>query len=130
MSDRLVAIPQREPPPGDLWGPEVTQMSGLEMLRASLEHKLPDAPISKLAGLRLSDASLGTASASMPASPWWQSGAGVFLAGTLAFTADMPLGGAILTSAPPGWGITTQSCPSTSCARPPFAARRSLREAA
>ena len=43
----------------------------------------------------------------MPASPWWQSGSGVFLAGTLAFLADMPLGAAVLTSAPAGWGMTT-----------------------
>jgi uncharacterized protein (TIGR00369 family) len=82
-------------------------MSGLEMLRASLDRRLPDAPITKLTGLRLSEASLGTASGSMPASPWWQSGAGVFLAGTTAFVSDMPLGCAVLTSAPPGWGITS-----------------------
>ncbi len=68
---------------------------------------MPDAPISKLTGLRLSEASLGMASASMPASPWWQSGAGVFLAGTTAFVSDLPLGGAVLTSAPPGTAITT-----------------------
>jgi uncharacterized protein (TIGR00369 family) len=43
----------------------------------------------------------------MPASPWWQSGAGVFLAGTTAIVSDMPLGCAVLTSAPAGWGITT-----------------------
>lgn len=107
VSQAPVAIPLREPPRGGLWGPEVSQMSGLEMLRASLEHQLPDAPISKLTGLRLSEASLGLASASMPASPWWQSGAGVFLAGTLALAADMPLGCSVLTSAPVGWGVTT-----------------------
>jgi len=82
-------------------------MSGLEMLRAFLEHQLPDPPITHLTGLRLSEASLGAASASMPASPWWQSGAGVFLAGTLAFAADMPLGASVLTSAPSGVGVTT-----------------------
>ena len=82
-------------------------MSGLEMLRASLDRLLPDSPVTKLTGLRLSEASLGTASASMPASLWWQSGAGVFLAGTTAFVSDMPLGCAVLTSAPPGWGITS-----------------------
>lgn len=97
----------REPARGTNWGPEVAQMSGLEMLRASLERRLPDAPITKLTGLRLSEAGLGLASASMPASPWWQSGAGVFLAGTTAFVSDMPLGCAVLTSAPAGWGITT-----------------------
>jgi acyl-coenzyme A thioesterase PaaI-like protein len=85
----------------------VSQLSGLDMLRAILEHRLPDPPITRLAGLRLSEASLGMVSAAMPASPWWQSGAGVFLAGTLAFASDMPLGGAVLTSAPVGWGVTT-----------------------
>jgi uncharacterized protein (TIGR00369 family) len=82
-------------------------MSGLDMLRAHLERRLPEPPITRLTGLRLSDASLGIASASMPASPWWQSGAGVFLAGTVAFLSDLALGCTVLTSAPPGWGITT-----------------------
>src|SRR5439155_8323078 len=49
----------------------------------------------------------GKTTFAMPASPWWQSGAGVFLAGTLAFVADAPLGCAILTSAPPGTGVST-----------------------
>jgi uncharacterized protein (TIGR00369 family) len=43
----------------------------------------------------------------MPASPWWQSGVGLFLAGTLAFLADGPLGGAVMTGAGPGIGMTT-----------------------
>jgi uncharacterized protein (TIGR00369 family) len=47
------------------------------------------------------------ASSWMPASPWWQSGAGVFLAGTTAFVADLALGASVLTSAPPGFVITT-----------------------
>jgi len=107
MVERLVPLTLREPPRGAAWGAEVIQMSGLEMLRASIERRLPDAPISKLTGLRLSEASLGMASASMPASTWWQSGAGVFLAGTTAFVSDLPLGSAVLTSAPPGTAITT-----------------------
>jgi hypothetical protein len=69
VAERLVPLTLREPARGAIWGPEVAQMSGLEMLRANLERRLPDAPISKLTGLRLSDASLGIASASMPASP-------------------------------------------------------------
>jgi uncharacterized protein (TIGR00369 family) len=107
VADRAVGLTLREPARGTSWGPEVAQMSGLEMLRASLERRLPDAPITKLTGLRLSEAGLGLASASMPASPWWQSGAGVFLAGTTAYVSDLPLGCAVLTSAPAGWGITT-----------------------
>ena len=48
---------------------------------------------------------LGTATAAMPATARWQSGAGVF--GALAFVADMPLGQAVYTAVPPGFGITT-----------------------
>jgi len=107
VAEGPVPLTLREPARGEIWGRDVVQMSGLEMLRAYLERRLPDPPITKLTGLRLSDASLGVASASMPASPWWQSGAGVFLAGTVAFLADLPLGGAVLTSAPAGWGMTT-----------------------
>jgi uncharacterized protein (TIGR00369 family) len=107
VADRPVVVTMREPARGTTWGAAVAEMSGLEMLRASLERRLPDAPITKLTGLRLSEAGLGLASASMPASPWWQSGAGVFLAGTTAFVSDLPLGCAVLTAAPAGWGITT-----------------------
>src|SRR5215216_4378930 len=109
MSRSRVVVPLtvRESPQGATWGSEVLQMSGLDMLRASLERTLPDPPITKLTGLRLSEVGLGMASAWMPASPWWQSGAGVFLAGTTALVADMALGGAVLTSAPAGMGVTT-----------------------
>lgn len=107
VADVAVASPLREPVRGAPWGPEIRRLSGLEMLRAFVEHRLPDPPVTRLTGLRPSEAGLGSASASMPASPWWQSGAGVFLAGTLAFLADTPLGAAVVTSAPAGWGMTT-----------------------
>jgi uncharacterized protein (TIGR00369 family) len=85
----------------------VLDLPGLDMLRANLERRLADPPISRLTGLKLSEAGLGLATGWMPASPWWQSGAGVFLAGTTAFVADTALGAAVLTSAPAGTGITT-----------------------
>jgi len=47
------------------------------------------------------------ATAAMPASPWWQTGAGVFFSGTIAFLADFPLGSAVLTIAPPGVGVAS-----------------------
>jgi len=43
----------------------------------------------------------------MPASAWWQSAAGVFLAGTTAFVANLALASSVLTSAPAGMGVTT-----------------------
>jgi hypothetical protein len=74
VADLGVAIPLREPAGGALWGSEVNGLSGVEMLRAFVEHRLPDPPVTRLAGLRPSEVGLGSASASMPASPWWQSG--------------------------------------------------------
>jgi uncharacterized protein (TIGR00369 family) len=103
----VVPLIVREVPQGATWGAEVLQTPGLDLLRANLERRLPDAPVTKLTGLRLSEVGLGMASAWMPASLWWQSGAGVFLAGTIAFVADMALSGSVLTSAPPGMGVTT-----------------------
>jgi hypothetical protein len=70
VAERPTPLTSREAARGATWGPEVVQMSGLDMLRAHLERRLPEPPITRLTGLRLSDASLGIASASMPASPW------------------------------------------------------------
>jgi uncharacterized protein (TIGR00369 family) len=103
----VIPLTVREAPQGSTWGVEVLQMSGLELLRASLERRLPDPPVTKLTGLRLSEVGLAMASVWMPASPWWQSAAGVFLAGTTAFVADMALRSSVLTSAPAGMGLTT-----------------------
>src|SRR2546423_125079 len=97
----------REPARGAQWDSRALQMNGLEIMRAQLERRLPEPPITVLTGLRVSDVSLGKTTFAMPASPWWQTGAGVFLAGTLAFVADAPLGCAILTGAPAGVGLAT-----------------------
>jgi uncharacterized protein (TIGR00369 family) len=103
----VIALTVREAPQGSTWGPEVLQLSGLELLRASIERRLPDPPITKLTGLRLSEVGLAMAGVWMPASTWWQSAAGVFLAGTTAFVADMAVSSSVLTSAPAGTGLTT-----------------------
>src|SRR5215475_13746865 len=97
----------REAPQGSTWGAEVLQLPGVKLLRASLERRLPDPPVTRLTGLRLSEVGLGMASAWMPASAWWQTSAGVFLAGTTAFVADVALRSSVLTSAPAGMGLTT-----------------------
>ena len=71
------------------------------------DRRSPEPPISLLTGLRMTDVGLGKATFAMPANPWWQSGAGVFLAGTLAFVADGALGCAVYTSAPPATTLST-----------------------
>ena len=103
----MILLTVREPPQGATWGVDVLQLPGLDVLRAALERRLPEPPVTKLTGLRLSEVGLATASAWMPATGWWQTAAGVFLAGTTAFVADMALGSSVLSSAPAGVGVTT-----------------------
>ena len=117
MSNTYEPLIDREPPRGELWGPEVLDKTGLEMLRASAERALPDPPLTTLTGLRLNAVGVGVASAAMPASLWWQSGAGVFLAGSIAFVADLPLASAVLPTAPAGT-LVASSALSVSFVRP------------
>src|SRR3979411_654542 len=104
MAREQVPIILRQKPTGTIFAKEALQLSGIEVLRAMLEARLPAPPITRLTGIRMTDVGLGLATMAMPASPWWQSGVGLFLAGTLAFLADGPLGGAVMTAAGRGIG--------------------------
>jgi uncharacterized protein (TIGR00369 family) len=99
-----------EPPRGSfayLEHPGLLSLSGLEQFRVFMKRRVPYAPLFHLCGGVFSEAALGTATFTMPASPWWQSSAEVFLGGTYAFVADAALGGAIYTSFPPGKVLLT-----------------------
>src|SRR6185312_965123 len=61
----VIPLTVKEAPQGSTWGPEVLQLPGLELLRASLERRLPEPPVTKLTGLRLSEVGLAMASAWM-----------------------------------------------------------------
>jgi len=97
----------RHTPSGSLIDDKARSLSGIEWLRAMREHTLPDPPIFRMTGMHATDVGLGQTTMAMPPSPWWQTGAGVFMAGTLAFLADGPLGAAVLTAAPQGVGMST-----------------------
>lgn len=71
-------------------------------MRAAVRGQMPPPPIHHLFGLRPISATVTSCSFTMPASPWLQSAAGVFLAGTSALVADAPLGSAILSPLGPG----------------------------
>lgn len=120
-ADRPELEPPRimsEPVQGSYWGADAFDTNGLETLRRFMEGLLPAPPITLLTGLMPSEVGLGSATAAMPATGRWQSGAGVFLAGALAFAADMPLGQSVYTAVPPGFGITTSEL-SINYLRPP-----------
>ncbi len=100
-------ITLREPVRGSRWGLEALEMSGLERIRAAIEHSLPDSPSMRLSGLRPSDVAVGMATFAMPTSPWWQLGTGFIPPGTLAFVADAAASGAVLSSAKAWSAIAT-----------------------
>ncbi|MGH2722753.1 MAG: PaaI family thioesterase [Actinomycetota bacterium] len=87
--------------------PWLLGLSGLDQFRPFLRGQVPLAPLYNLTGLVATEAALGTATFTMPATPWWRSGAGVFFGGTYAFVADAALGGAIYTSLPPATVLAT-----------------------
>ena len=82
-------------------------LSGLEQMLAVVRGQSAPPPIHHLTGLRPVDAGPGTATFTMPASPWFQSAAGLFLAGIQAFVADAPAGTAVFSTMPPATPVTT-----------------------
>jgi uncharacterized protein (TIGR00369 family) len=76
-------------------------------MRATLRGLTPPPPIHHLSGLLPTEGSPGSVAFSMPASPWWQTPAGVFTPGVMAFLADAPLGAAISTALPAGKVLAT-----------------------
>jgi len=82
--------------------PGLFAMPAVEQLRLFIERRLPAPPLTHLSGLVVDEASEGASTWSIPASPWWQTAAGVFAGGTLAFVADAALAGAVFTTLPTG----------------------------
>ena len=80
--------------------PGLFSLPGLDQIRTWQKRVLPPPPIHHLSGLIVTEADVGRATFVMPASPWWQSGAGPFLGGTFGFVADAPLGMAVYTAIP------------------------------
>lgn len=87
--------------------PGLFALPGLEQLRLFVERKLPAPPLTHLTGLVVEDVSAGASTWSIPASPWWQTAAGVFPGGTFGFVADAALAGAIFTTLPPGTALAS-----------------------
>jgi uncharacterized protein (TIGR00369 family) len=78
-----------------------------EQMRPFIERRVPLPPIHHLTGLAPVDAGPGTSTWSMPASPWWQSAAGLFPGGALAVVGDAALGGAVYNVLPRGMVLAT-----------------------
>ena len=83
------------------------QTPGLETLRRYIRGQLPMPPVSRLAGMRPTEAGLGKATFSMPVTRWLEDGFGLYWGGVFALFADAPLASAIWTTLPAGRGVST-----------------------
>ena len=97
----------REPIRGSYPDPAWTTLSGIDALRAILAGKTPWHPLRHLVGAELTEAGIGKATFTMPASPWLLSPQGAIAVGTLAILADGALGCAVHSALPAGTGYTT-----------------------
>jgi uncharacterized protein (TIGR00369 family) len=91
-----------EPVRGGYPDPSLLALSGLDRIRAGLRNQMVPPPISHLFGLMPVAVSPASVTFSMPCSPWLQTDAGVFFAGTAALVADAPLGSAVQVGLGPG----------------------------
>ncbi|HEY7564632.1 MAG TPA: PaaI family thioesterase [Acidimicrobiia bacterium] len=96
-----------EPVRGAIGDLRALQSSGLDGARRFVRGELPGPPISRLLGLRPTDAGLGKSTFSMPITRWLEDGFGLVWAGVFALLADAPLGSAIYTGLPPAQMVTT-----------------------
>jgi uncharacterized protein (TIGR00369 family) len=83
------------------------QQPGLETLRRYIRGELPRPPISRLTGMRPTEAGLGKSTFTMPITRWLEDGFGLYWGGLYALFADAPLACAIWTTLPAGKAITT-----------------------
>ena len=83
------------------------QQSGLETFKRLIRGELPGPPMSRLAGMRPTEATLGKATFTMPVTRWLEDGFGLYWGGVYAMFADAPLAGAIWTTLPAGKVVAT-----------------------
>lgn len=98
-----------EPVRGSYPHPAILGLPGKARNAGGADRVIPRPPIHHLFGM--APVSYGSAGSvfSMPASPWLQTGYGVYLAGVSALVADAPLGAAIIGELPAGmFGTTSQ----------------------
>lgn len=96
-----------EPYRGAILDPRPFETPGLQALRRYVHGELPAPPMSRLVGMRPTEARLGSATFSMPVTRWLEEGSGSYWGGVYALFADAPLAASIWTTLPAGKAVTT-----------------------
>ncbi|MDQ6605472.1 MAG: PaaI family thioesterase [Actinomycetota bacterium] len=100
-------IPWRQPARGGYPDPSLIGLPGIEQLRAMLEGRVPQPPLSRLTGQRLIDVAPGLTTFEMPLTRWLCSSQGPISIGPLAVPADGAMATAIQTELPPASPYST-----------------------
>ncbi len=95
--------PLQQPLQGEPWpAEEFASRSGLEMLRAFIAGDLPEAPITRLTGLRVVEAEQGATTTVLPCTKWLAQSAGAVQGGFTAMLAEAALASAVFSTAEAG----------------------------
>ncbi len=97
----------REPVRGGHPDARLAARPGAEQLQAMLDGSTPAPPLSRLTGLRLAEFAPGSATFTMPLSPWLADASGTIPLGPLTMPADAAMACAIIAALPAGTGLTT-----------------------
>ena len=93
-----------EPARGGFPEPGFAGLPGIEQARAYLRRLVPRPPLSHLLGIRITQVGSGTATCTMPASPWLQASTSVL--DPMAIV-EVAVSTAVLTTVPPGVSVRT-----------------------
>lgn len=97
----------REPIRGGHPDPHQLTLPGIEQLRLQMRDASPEAPLSRLTGMRLREVSPGQAVFTMPLTGWLAGADGAVPPGPLSIPADAAMACAIMSELPPGTPFTT-----------------------
>jgi uncharacterized protein (TIGR00369 family) len=96
-----------EPVRGGHPDPELLALPGIEQLRRYVAGDVPEAPLSRLTGMRLVSVGDGLATFRMPLTPWLDGGQGTVPPGVLTIPADAAMACAVMSQLPPWKPFTT-----------------------
>jgi uncharacterized protein (TIGR00369 family) len=82
-------------------------LPGIERMSAGRRGRIPYSPMGYLTELRMTEASRGHSTFTMPASPWFSNSSGLISGGVLAVIGDAALGSVVHSDVGPGQGMTT-----------------------
>jgi uncharacterized protein (TIGR00369 family) len=96
-----------EPARGGKFPAELFGLPGIDQLRLLIGGKVAPPPIGYLTGMRPTEVGMGSATFTMPITPWLRVPQGLVIGGVIAILADGPLGCAVQTILPPATKYTT-----------------------